>query len=194
MKLLAILTTLAPTLALAGTTNLPELTREGQELCYVRAYSKDHLTKHPNQKIKGAAVSLTKTADSVYATVEVRTLDNKTMFNAGGVLNAGGTRSLSKIKNVKTVAAQMDSDGGRFLLTQLAVENNVALKVQGSLYLAEANCTNDSSITDESKPYDSMLIEAGQEDSIMVLERKIVNGSTSKTCSQILDQQVYLNN
>lgn len=181
MKKSMLLLSLIPTLSFAATPKLLPLPAKNSENCYVRTYSKEHLANHPNQLIKGAAVTLANHEGYVYVKTEVRLLDGKAMFNWGG---------FPTIRPSTRLLGVIDDDGGAFHLIQnQQKQNSVTLKVRDFLYLQEDNYTTNENIP-EGTPFESMTIQANTEDSTWILEQVRVNGSIMKTCTQVLDDMI----
>jgi hypothetical protein len=184
------LTPVLNTTTARAANTLPNITEEGQERCFVRAYSKAHLAANPAQKIKGVAVALTKTGDFIMASIEIRSLDHKVMSNSGALLK--NETSISKLVNASSVTAQMDADAGRFTLTQNRGDS-VLLKVVGALYVGEEGCFDPDALAAGTATCSDLTIHEKTADSKMLLNLMTPNGSAMKSCSEMLDQQIYIN-
>ncbi len=182
MKTLIAFILVAPNLSFAETPLPLSLPAHNSDSCYVRVYSKEHLSKHPQQKIKGAAVTLINNEGSITVKTEVRLLNGKSMFNYGYLLNSD--RPASRLMGI------IDDDGGSFYLSQnQSNADEIQLKVRNYLYLEEDNYTTNDNIP-EGTPFDSMAIQSKSEDAIWNLEQVRVNGSIMKTCSQVLEDRI----
>lgn len=175
MKYLALLLVL-PGVAFAQ-NKLPN-PKKGQEVCYARAYSQEHLKKNPKQKILGVAVTLVRhlDVDGIYSTITVIDKKQSLLSNGGSVLKADGSAE-GKLPAV-SVAAQMDDDGGRVLITQDKKDKNkIKAKVISSLRL-----DNES---------ESLSLHEGSEDSEMILYRQIRSNGNAQGCYEILEEMVH---
>jgi hypothetical protein len=182
MKKLIILLLTVPGFSFAASLLPLPLPEKNTDSCYIRVYSKEHLAKHPSQKIKGAAVTLTNYEGSISVKTEVRLLDGKSMFNYGSLLNSD--------QPAPRLMGIIDDDGGSFYLSQNQTKaDEIQLKVRNYLYLEEDNYTTNDNIP-EGTPFESIVIQNKTEDSIWNLERIRVNGSIMKTCSQVLEDLI----
>jgi hypothetical protein len=184
MKLACVVLSALPTLAFAGHT-LPS-PKAGEEICYVCVYSDEHLAKNREQRIKAVAITLMRgeysSNDSAYYTAGIYVVDLRgTVYQSGGqILNANG-RALGKLP-AKSVAAQMDGDGGRFLISQNQKDpGKITAKVLGTLMLEEEYENEEST--------NVYYIHAGSTDAVMALERRIPP-SHSPSCSTMMKSEV----
>jgi hypothetical protein len=185
-KSISILFTLAllPIASFAG-SELPA-PKADEEICYARVYSDEHLAKNPNQAIKAVAITLARSEYSAEEEVAyisgIHAVDLRgTVYHSGGqVLSADG-RTLGKLP-AKSVAAQMDGDGGRFLITQNQKNpGKITAKVLGTLMLEEEYENEDSSKV--------FYIQAGGPDALMALERRVAP-SNGPSCITMLKSEV----
>lgn len=184
MKIFAGLLTLIPMLSFANSFKLPDPVL-GEEVCFIRTYSEAHLKRHPKQKISGVALSYQKTDGILNTLIEVKDLKGNILSNGGVLLSADGQRTLSSISSSR-IAAQMDGDSGRVAISQSQKDSDkIRLKVMGNLLLLDFE-----QIGEDGSSQNEMVINKGSEDSIMILNRIRVNGSISKSCSQVLEDAV----
>ncbi len=184
MKIFAGLLTLIPMLSFAQSFKLPDPIL-GEEICFTRTYSEAHLKAHPKQKISGVALSYQRSEGILNTLIEVRDLKGNILSNGGVLLSADGQRALSSISSSR-IAAQMDGDSGRVAVSQSQQDSDqIRLEVVENLLLLDLE-----QIGEDGSSQNEMVIKKGSEDSIMILNRIRVNGSISKSCSQVLEDAV----
>lgn len=176
MKFLLALLVL-PGIALAQ-NKLPN-PKKGEEICYSRVYSYQHLMKNPTQEITASVVTLNRDAQNNFLSSTIYVVNKKgtILFNAGSLLKSNGMDIA--VLPAQEVAAQMDGDSGRYGISQDAKNvDQVKIKVKDFLSLIDIH----SWIFDDSIPegtdYERMTIDGKSSDSEIVLKR---NSSVSKT-------------
>lgn len=184
MKFFTGLFCLIPMLSFAQSLKLPNPVL-GEEVCFTRIYSEAHLKAHPKQKISGVAFSYQRTEGILNTLIEVRDLKGNILSNGGVLLSANGQGTLSSIATSR-IAAQMDADSGRIAISQSQEDvDKIKLEVIENLLLLDLD-----QIGEDGSSQNEILIKRGSEDSIMILNRIRVNGSISKSCSQVLEDAV----
>lgn len=184
MKFFAGLFCLIPMLSFAQSLKLPNPVL-GEEVCFTRIYSEAHLKAHPKQKISGVAFSYQRAEGILNTLIEVRDLKGNILSNGGVLLSANGQGTLSSIATSR-IAAQMDADSGRIAISQSQEDaDKIKLEVIENLLLLDLD-----QIGEDGSSQNEIVIKKGSEDSIMILNRIRVNGSISKSCSQVLEDAV----
>lgn len=182
MKLTALFILAVPTLAMAQ-NKLPDL-KEKQEICYARAYSVEYQKKNPSKKLNGVAVGFKKIEGRVYSSIYVTPVENgPVLSNSGAILTLDGSRVATL--PASKILAQMDDDGGRFVVAQDAKnKNTVLVKIEGV------------SVSDdyEGEKYIEMNIDGNGVDSTHSLRRVFKYPNDVETCRDVLAELVHMEN
>ena len=186
MKLFLAVLFVIPSLSMAARLKLPN-PKSDQEICYYRAYSNEHLKAHPDQKIKGVALTYMKKDETIYSRLEIVSISGISMSSYGIVFSANG-KPISRIKT-SDVLVQMHGDNGRLVISQdQNNSDNAKIKIISSIEVHEENWMENPAIPEGTK-WEMMEIGEKSEDALMVVERARSNGS-AKTCSEILETEL----